>query len=49
MNVICPGGKLIGIAVALEPIEAFLSAHFCGASRHRRRLAEPQGLEHEET
>jgi len=49
MNVICLGGKVIGTALALELIETFLSAHFSGALRHRRRLAEVQALEHEET
>ena len=49
MNVLCLGGKVIGIALALELIETFLSARFSGASRHRRRLAELQALEHEET
>jgi ribose 5-phosphate isomerase B len=49
MNVICLGGKVIGTALALELIETFLSAQFSGALRHRRRLAEVQALEHEET
>jgi len=49
MNVICLGGKVVGAALALELIETFLTAHFSGASRHRRRLAEVQALEHQET
>jgi ribose 5-phosphate isomerase B len=49
MNVICLGGKVIGTDLALELIQTFLSAHFSGALRHRRRLAELQALEHEET
>jgi ribose 5-phosphate isomerase B len=48
MNVICLGGKVIGAALALELIETFLTAHFSGAPRHRRRLAEVQTLEHQE-
>jgi ribose 5-phosphate isomerase RpiB len=32
----------------LELIETFLTAHFSGAPRHRRRLAEVQALEHPE-
>ena len=48
MNVFCLGGKVIGSALAWELIETFLSAHFSGALRHRRRLAEVQALEHEE-
>lgn len=49
MNVVCLGGKVIGTTLALELIETFLSAQFNGALRHRRRLAEVQALEHEET
>jgi ribose 5-phosphate isomerase B len=49
MNVICLGGEVIGTALALELIETFLSAQFSGALRHRRRLAELQALEHEDT
>lgn len=49
MNVICLGGKVVGAALALELIETFLTAHFSGAPRHRRRLAEVQTLEHQET
>jgi hypothetical protein len=30
-------------------IETFLTAHFSGALRHRRRLAEMQALETQET
>ncbi len=48
MNVVCLGGKVIGTALALELIETFLSSHFSGAPRHRRRLAEVQALEHQE-
>jgi ribose 5-phosphate isomerase B len=49
MNVICLGGKVVGAALALELIEIFLTAHFSGAPRHRRRLSEVQALEHKET
>jgi ribose 5-phosphate isomerase B len=45
MNVFCLGGKVIGSALALELIEAFLTAHFSGALRHRRRLSKVQALE----
>ena len=45
MNVFCLGAKVIGSALALELIEAFLTAHFSGAPRHRRRLAKVQALE----
>ena len=46
MNVFCLGGKVIGSALALELIEAFLTARFSGAARHRRRLAKVRALEH---
>jgi ribose 5-phosphate isomerase B len=45
MNVFCLGAKVIGSALALELIEAFLTAHFSGAPRHLRRLAKVQALE----
>ena len=45
MNVFCLGGKVIGSALAVELIEIFLSAHFSGAARHRRRLAKVDALE----
>jgi ribose 5-phosphate isomerase RpiB len=48
MNVLCLGRKVIGIALALEMIETFLSARFNGALTHLRRLAELQALEHED-
>ena len=48
MNVFCLGGKVIGSALAMELIGTFLSAHFSGARRHRRRLAKVQALEHPE-
>lgn len=49
MNVVCLGGKVVGAALALQLIETFLTAHFSGAPRHRRRLAEVRALEHPET
>jgi ribose 5-phosphate isomerase B len=45
MNMFCLGGKVIGSALALELIKTFLTAHFSGAVRHRRRLAKVQELE----
>jgi len=45
MNVFCLGGKVIGSALALELIEAFLTSRFSGADRHKRRLAKVQVLE----
>ena len=48
MNVFCLGGKVIGPALAWELIRTFLAAHFSGAPRHQRRLAELQALEKQE-
>ncbi len=47
MNVCCLGGKVIGSALPWELIETFLAAHFSGAERHKRRLAEVQALEYQ--
>src|SRR5271157_1378423 len=44
MNVFCLGGKVIGPALAWELVETFLAAHFSGAPRHKRRLANVQAL-----
>jgi ribose 5-phosphate isomerase B len=45
LNVICVGARVIGPALAIEVIEAFLKAEFSGAERHRRRLAKIDNLE----
>jgi ribose 5-phosphate isomerase B len=45
MNVICMGGKVIGPALALEPIEVFLAARFSNAERHSRRVGKVAALE----
>jgi ribose 5-phosphate isomerase B len=45
MNVMCLGGKVIGSAVAVELVKAFLAAHFSGAERHRRRIEKVLVLE----
>jgi ribose 5-phosphate isomerase B len=45
MNVICLGGRVIALAMALELIHAFLRAKFSGAERHKRRLAKVAALE----
>ena len=39
MNVLCLGGRTMGIAVAWDFVKNFLGAKFSGAERHRRRLA----------
>ncbi|HEX8925661.1 MAG TPA: RpiB/LacA/LacB family sugar-phosphate isomerase [Terriglobales bacterium] len=38
MNVICLGSRVIGPALALELVHAFLNATFSGEERHERRL-----------
>ena len=45
MNVICLGGRTTGPALAWDLVRAFLSAHFTGAERHRRRLAKIEAAE----
>jgi ribose 5-phosphate isomerase B len=38
MNVLCIGARVIGSALALEIVKAFLGATFSGEERHQRRL-----------
>ena len=38
MNVLCVGGRIIGSALAMEIIEAFLLAKYTPGERHQRRL-----------
>lgn len=45
MNVICLGGRVIGNLLAWEIVKTFISAHFTGEERHRRRLAKVAELE----
>lgn len=45
MNVICLGGRVIGLALAFDLIDVFLTAHFSDAPRQRRRLAMVATLE----
>ena len=45
LNMICPGGLVIGHALAWELVQTFLNARFSGAERHRRRLAKVAELE----
>ena len=39
LNILCFGGRTMGIAVAWDCAKNFLGARFSGADRHRRRLA----------
>jgi ribose 5-phosphate isomerase B len=45
VNVICMGGRVIGVAVAGEIIRNFLGARFSGEERHMRRLAKVAEIE----
>ena len=45
MNVLCLGGRVMGIEVAWDHAQTFISATFSGAERHRRRLAKVARLE----
>jgi ribose 5-phosphate isomerase B len=45
MNIICFGGRTMGVAVAWDCTKNFLEAKFSGAERHRRRLAKVAQLE----
>ncbi len=38
MNVLCIGARIVGEAVAVELVQAFLGAQFTGEERHVRRL-----------
>jgi ribose 5-phosphate isomerase B len=38
MNVLCIGGRVIGITTAERVVEAFLAANYSGEERHNRRL-----------
>lgn len=45
MNVLCLGARIIGIEVAKEIINAFLTATFSGEVRHHRRLEKLLAIE----
>jgi ribose 5-phosphate isomerase B len=45
MNVICLGGRTIGVSTAWSSVRSFLIANFSGAERHRRRVAKVTQLE----
>ena len=49
MNVLCLGGRVMGIEVAWDHAQTFISATFSGAERHRRRLAKVARLEERPT
>src|SRR5262249_40103719 len=45
MNVLCLGGRVMGIEVAWDHAETFVSSRFSDAERHRRRLAKVARVE----
>jgi ribose 5-phosphate isomerase B len=45
VNVLCMGGRVIGVEVAREIVTAYLGASFSGEARHVRRLAEVAEIE----
>ena len=45
MNILCMGGRTVGAAVAWDLVQAFLTAEFSDAERHRRRLGKVAVLE----
>ena|SRR5690625_340762 len=38
MNMLCIGGRVIGSALALEIVQAYLKARYIGSGRYQRRL-----------
>lgn len=47
MNVLCIGGRTVGIEVAWDLIQTFLAAEYSQAERHLRRLEKVTNLEAE--
>jgi ribose 5-phosphate isomerase B len=45
MNVLCLGGRVIGVEAAWDAAQAFAAARFSGEERHRRRLAKVKAIE----
>ena len=45
MNVLVLGSRVVGTALALELVRAFVSARFSGEERHLRRLEKVKALE----
>ncbi len=48
MNIICMGGRTVGLSVAWDLLETFLAAKFSQAERHLRRLGKVASLERKE-
>ena len=49
MNILCLGGRVMGIEVAWDHAQTFVSSSFSGAERNRRRLETVARVEREST
>lgn len=49
LNVLCLGARIIGSALALELVHAFINATFSGEARHRRRLEKITAMEEQQS
>jgi ribose 5-phosphate isomerase B len=47
MNVLCLGGRVVGVEVAADCARAFVDARFSGEARHLRRLEKVREIERE--
>lgn len=47
MNVVCMGGRTMGVELVWQLIQTFLDAKFSGAERHLRRLAKVAELDNQ--
>ncbi len=45
LNVLCLGGRVVGLNVAQELVDAFAGARFSGEARHQRRLDKVLAIE----
>ena len=45
MNILCMGGRVVGLEVAWDLVQTFLAAEFGQAERHLRRLGKVASLE----
>ncbi len=48
MNVLCLGGRIIGVEPAKEIVAAFIKAKFSQEERHKRRFSKIQAIENSE-
>jgi ribose 5-phosphate isomerase B len=45
MNILCMGGRTVGLELAWDLVQAYLAAEYSQAERHLRRLGKIAGLE----